>query len=174
MIDIEAVEDTLRNWVTAVEPTLEVIFAPSNAPRPALPYIIIDVSQTVQVGWKESIGTFNAIDDSVDMDYSSVEDIFLSINTYGTLAFTRATKLKNSLNRITILDLLYAGGLGFHRASTVNEIPEEVNKKFEERAQFDCYFYARSLDEENIETIRKIEVTNNINDDGATVIIEHP
>jgi len=110
----------------------------------------------------------------VDVDYSTVNDIFVSINTYGTIAFTRATKLKDSLTRITILEALYEGGLGFHRATTVSEIDETVNVQWEERAQFDCFFYVRSLDEENIESIRKIEITNEINDDGDTVVIELP
>lgn len=172
MINIESIEDTLYTWVFGITGG-RVIFTPPNAPRPALPYVIIDVSQTVQIGLKESRATLLE-NKSIDVEYSTVDDIFLSINTYGAGAFTLATKLKDSLGRVTVTDQLFAGGLGFHKASVVNKIPEEINKQFEERAQFDCFFFIRSLDEENIETIQKIEITNNINDNGYTTTIEKP
>lgn len=172
MLNITTIENALRIWVVGVS-AIETIFAHPNAPRPTDPYVLIHVVQSVPIGVAESDLTLLG-DDSVDIDYSNVEELFVSINTYYTNAQQMATKLKDSLRRVTVTDQLFAAGLGYSRATVVQDIPEEINKKFEERAQFDCFFYTRSLDEENIETIRKIEVTNNINDDGDTVIIEHP
>ena len=70
---------------------------------------------------------------------------------------------------MTVTDQLFAAGLGYKNAGTVNKIPEEINKQWEERAQFDCFFFTRSLDEENIETIKQIELTNEL--DNTTTII---
>ncbi|RLB85533.1 MAG: hypothetical protein DRH26_18195, partial [Deltaproteobacteria bacterium] len=113
-------------------------------------------------------------DYSVDIDYSNVEELLVSINTFYTGAYQTATKLKDSLARVTVTDQLFSAGLGFKMATDVNNIPAEIKKRFEERGQFDCFFFTRSSDSENIETIQEIEITNNINADGDTVIITKP
>jgi len=175
MLNIKQIEDALRVWVLGVS-SIETIFTPTNAPRPAGQYIIVDVSQAIPIGQEESEATL-LDDESIDIDYSTPYDVFLSINIYRDDiakldAFTLATKLRDSLSRVTVTDQLYAAGLGLHRAGEVNEIPEVINKKTEGRAQFDCFFFIRSLDEENIETIQKVEITNEL--DGTTTTIEKP
>ena len=171
MLNINNIEDALRVWAFGIS-GIETIFAHPNAPRPITPYVLINVMQNVPIGIQEAELTLNGT--SVDIDYSNVEELFISINVFYAGAYQTATKLKDSLARVTVTDQLFAAGLGYKNAGTVNKIPEEINKKWEERAQFDCFFFTRSLDEENIETIQKIEITNNINDDGDTVIIEKP
>ena len=171
MLNIVNIENAIRVWAFGIS-EIQTIFAHPNAPRPITPYVLINIIQNVPIGIQESELTLNGT--SVDIDYSNVEELFVSINTYYAGAYQMATKLKDSLGRVTVTDQLYAAGLGYNRATIVNDIPEEINKQWEERAQFDCFFFTRSLDEENIETIQKIEITNNINDDGDTIIIEKP
>ena len=172
MINITNIENALRVWAVGVT-GIEAIFAHPNAPRPIVSYVLIHIVQNVPIGIQESELTLLG-NKTVDVDYSNVEELFVSINTYYAGAYQTATKLKDSLGRVTVTDQLFAAGLGYNRATVVKDIPEEVNKKWEERAQFDCFFFTRSLDEENIETIQKIEITNNINDGGYTTIIEKP
>jgi len=172
MLNITNIENALRVWVVGVT-GIEVIFAHPNAPRPTSAYVLIHVMQSVPIGIQEAELTLLE-NKSVDIDYSNVEELFISINIFYANAYQTATKLKDSLARVTVTDQLFAAGLGYKNATAVNDIPEEINKKWEERSQFDCFFFTRSLDEENIETIQKIEITNNINDDGDTVIIEKP
>jgi len=171
MLNITNIEDALRVWIVGVT-GIEAIFAHPNAPRPTVPYVLIHIVQNVPIGIQEAELTLNGT--SVDIDYSNVEELFVSINVFYAGSYQTATKLKDSLGRVTVTDQLFAAGLGYKNATAVNDIPEEINKKWEERSQFDCFFFTRSLDEENIETIQKIEVTNNINDDGDTMIIEKP
>jgi len=172
MLNITDIEDALRVWAVTVT-GLETIFAHPNAPRPKTSYVLINVFQNTPVGVRESESTL-LINDSIDVDYSTVELLMVSINVYYAEAYQLATKLKDSLGRITVTDQLYAAGLGYNKAGDVRDIPERINKQWEERGQFDCFFFTRSLDEENIETIQKVEITNNINDDGDTVIVEKP
>ena len=170
MINITNIENAIRVWVFGVS-GIETIFAYPNAPRPQTSYALINILQNTPIGIRESELTLLE-NKSIDVDYSNVEELFVSINVYCAGAYQTATKLKDSLGRVTVTDQLFAAGLGYSRATAVNDIPEEVNKQFEERAQFDCFFFTRSLDEENIETIQKVEITNNINDDGYTTIIK--
>lgn len=171
MLNITDIEDALYEWVFGIT-NVKTIFAHPNAPRPkGQPYILIHIVQNVPVGIAESEYTLLG-DNSIDIDHSNVEDIFVSINTYRGNAHQLATKLKDSLARVTVTDQLFSAGLGYSRASFVQDIPEEINKRWEERAQFDCFFFTRSLDEENIETIQKIEITNEL--DGTTTVVEKP
>lgn len=170
MLNIVNIENAIRVWAFGIS-GIQTIFAHPNAPRPITPYVLINIIQNTPIGIQESELTLLQ-DDSVDIDYSNVEELFVSINTYYAGAYQTATKLKDSLGRITVTDQLFAAGLGYNRATTVNDIPEEINKQWEQRAQFDCFFFTRSLDEENIETIQKVEITNEL--DGSTIIIEKP
>lgn len=170
MLNIDAIENALRVWAAGVT-GIEVIFANPNAPRPLTPYVLINVFQNSVIGTREAESTLK-IDDSADIDYSNVELLSVSINTYYANAYMLATKLKDSLGRVTATDQLFAAGLGYSRAGTVQYIPEIINNQWEDRGQFDCFFFTRSLDEENIETIQEFEITNEI--DESTVIIQQP
>lgn len=167
MLDIDAIEDALRVWAVGVT-GLETIFANPNAPRPTIPYVLIHVFQNVPIGTREAETTLK-IDESTDVDYSNVELLSVSINVYYSNAYKLATKLKDSLGRVTVTDQLFAAGLGYNKAGNVQDIPEIINKQWEERGQFDCFFFTRSSDEENIETIQSVEITNEV--DETTVII---
>jgi hypothetical protein len=168
VLDITAIENALYQWVVTTITNLDTIFAHQNAPRPGERYALINIVQTTQIGTQESANDVLS-DESIDVDYSSLEMIMVSINVYGSSAFQDATTLKNSLWRISTSETLFAAGLGFSDANTINDIPEEINKKWTQRAQFDCFFTARSLDEENIASVRNIEIQNLI--DGSDPVI---
>ena len=170
MLNITSIENALYAWVHGIS-NITTIFARPNAPRPTASYVLINILQSTPKSIAEHQETL-LIDDSIDVDYSTVEELFVTINVYYDDAYQIATKLKDSLGRVTIQDELYAAGLGYNNTSEVREISEEINKKFEQRAQFDCFFFVRSIDEENIETIRKIEIENEL--DGTTKVVTHP
>ena len=171
MLDITAIEDAIYAWVSGAS-GIETIIAFPNAPRPKTQYALINIVTNTPVGVADRGYTLQG-DDSIDVEYSNVEDVLVSINVYYDGAYAMATKIKDSLARVKITDALFEAGLGYSRATTVNHIPEEIDKEFEQRAQFDCYFFTRSLDaEENIATIQKIQITNEL--DGETVTIEKP
>lgn len=168
MIDLTSIENTIRTWIVGVT-GVEVIFAHPNAPRPTVPYVVINIPEIVQGGTSERIYT-ELVDESVDIEHSTTNKLMVSINTYYTGAKRNATIIKDSLSRITVRDALWAGGLGYISAGTISDIHEVIDKLWEERSQFDCFFYVRSTDEENIETIKKVDITNEI--DGYNVVIQ--
>lgn len=167
MLDLTSIENTIRTWIADIV-TSEVIFAHPNAPRPKVPYVVVNIVNSNQIGQSEHIDTLQ-IDDSIDVEHSTMDELLISINTYYANAQQTAIKIKDSLNRITVIEDLWSGGLGFVRAGIITEVPEEINKRFEERAQFDCFFYVRTTDTENIETIKKIEITNEIDGSQTTI-----
>lgn len=171
MIDITAIEDALVSWVSAASGILTILSQP-NAPRPNQQYALIHIANTVPYGVQEKRSTLLG-DKSIDIDYSNMEELFVSINVYkGNDAYQVATKIKDSLGLVTVTEALYASGLGYLRATGVQDVHSEINKQWEKRGQFDVFFSVRSLDSENIESIQKVQITNNI--DGYTTTIQKP
>ena len=173
MLNITTIQTALYDWVFGVIDPIIVRFSHQDFERPNTAYALINIMQSSPQGTASSEYTLLG-NDSIDIDYSTLEILLVSINVQYAGAFQTTTKIKDSLARITVTDDLFVAGLGYLKTTGVQRIPEEINKQWEERAQFDCFFATRSLDEENIETIQKIEITNNINDDGETVTIEKP
>lgn len=170
MIDIDTLENSLRTWITGIT-TQDVIFAHQNGPRPPLPYVVVNIMQSISIGHPET-DMVKLPDNSIDITRSGVVDIPVSVHAFGDGSFTLATKLRDSLHRITVQDQLYTDGLGLRKAGDAQDIPQPVNQKFEQRAHFDAFFYVRSNDIENIATIRKVEITNELDD--YTTVINHP
>jgi len=167
MLNIVTIEDAIYTWVNGVT-GIQTIFAYPNAPRPSTSYALINFFNILPVGNKEQKGELLG-DNTANIDRSDVSDISISINVYYSGAYQIATQLADSLFRVTVLEDLYAQGLGFKNAGVIQKIPEQIDKQWEERAQFDCSFYARTLDTENLNTIAKVQLTNEI--DGTTTII---
>lgn len=168
MINTTAIENALYTWAYDVL-GIVVIFAHSGIDRPTVPYVVINILQTDQVGQAETERTLEA-DNTVTMEYSEVIELFITVNIYYENAFYNANKLKNSLDRVTVYEDLYEEGLGFLRSGSVRDIDEVIDDKWEERAQFDCFFSYRSLDSENLTTIGEIEIENQLDNDNIITI----
>ena len=139
--------------------------------RPGGQYILINIVSAQPVGTVE-MQKDAAADNTVDISYSNLYNIFVSINTYKDTALNLATKLRDSLNKITVHEELYSNGIGYLRSTAVQDIPENIDSSWEQRGQFDCFFAFRSLETENIETIASVELTSGLDDE--TIIITKP
>ena len=172
MINITNIENELYGWLSQIDS--KCIIANPNAPRPSdTLYSTIHVMGSFPQGVAETIMTFKAIDYSADAQHSDVEEVMVSINTFYEGSFQLASQLKDSFVKLSAYDYFSSNGLlGYLRSSDVRDLTVEVNKRMEERAQFDCFFTTRSLETENIETIRKIELTNELDD--TTFEVVHP
>ncbi len=165
------IEDALYDWVFDVL-NIKVIHADQNAPKPKTSYALIKIVSLPYIGHPDTNSSLLG-DDSADVEFSYLGDLFISINIYYGGAWDYANTLKKSLERTKVSESLFADGLGYHSSTAVKKLPQEINKQFIERSQFDVTFYLRTADDvENIETIQKIEITNEI--DGYQTIIEKP
>ena len=173
MINFTAIENALYTWAYGVT-SIQTIFAHQSGifNRPSGQYILLNIISAVPRGMEEIQSSVLLPDNTVDISYSNVYELLVSVNTYKANAFTLATILKDSLRRVTVHEPLYLAGIGYNRTSGIQDIPEELDKDWEQRAQFDVIFTVRSLDVENIETIKQIELTNLI--DGTTTTIVDP
>jgi hypothetical protein len=168
MLNKTTIENTLIAWVNGVTGEPCIVADPSK-PRPTTAYSMIDIPAFVPVG-TSGIEETSLPSDLVQLDYSTNYDIQVSLNFYRTDAFLSASNVRDSLDLTTILETLETAGLFYISTSDIRHISDVIKKKFEERYQFDVSFYVRSLETETLEQIKKIEVTNEL--DETTEIIE--
>lgn len=170
MLNIDQIGESIRQWIETVT-SLQCIFADENGPRPTDPYLSIKVKDTDSLGEGETSST-PLPDYSIDIEHSNIHELKASINAYRGSAFQELTKLVSSLDHFSTLDYFTAADIGIGRVGSPVDIPDVVNKNNEARAQIDLFFHVRSLSTENIEGIKQVEITNEI--DGTTTIIKHP
>lgn len=164
---IATIENAIYAWIFGLL-GFKTIFAYPNAGRPTTSYVLVNVITDTQTGTEETESTF-LIDESIDNIYSSLNEITISINVYYAGAYQKAIDIKKSLMKVTVTDQIWNAGLGYVSATAIQKIPELIDKRWEERAQFDLVFNVRETTTENIETIQKVELTNEI--DGTTITI---
>ncbi len=155
---ITEVENAIYDWINGLL-GLQVIFAHPNAPRPKTSYVLINIFDINQNGTPETDSTL-LVDDSTDNIYSAQKEYSISINTYYSGAYQSAADIRNSLSKLLTQEQLYTAGLGYLMSGNIQKLTEEIDKEFEERAQFDIFFSVRSQATENIEAIKKIEINN--------------
>ena len=166
------IEDLLYTWIYG-ELGVTTIFVRPNAPRPTGDYVSINVRSILPVGEPDSVRTLNYQTDEVTITRGTLSEVSVSINVYRDGSFEYGQQLYDSLNKTTVIEALFAGGLGLHNHSDLRDAPEIVDAMWEERAQFDIKFYCRYTSNETIETIRNIEFTNEIDDSEVTTDVEY-
>jgi len=162
-------KETLYAWISNTL-NIEVIYAYQNATALNHPYATIEINSIKSTGVPDKIFSEMLIDESVDIQYEQLKEAFCVINIYGDDAYNLAIELSNSIYMQSIIDLFVENNIGFIRISDIRNIKEIVRQEYEQRAQFDCFFYIKLNVVENIETIQKIEITNQI--DNTTTLIE--
>ena len=164
---ITEIENVIYAWINGLL-GMKVIFAYPNAGRPAASYVLINILTDIQNGTEETDRTL-LIDESINNIYSSLNSITVSINTYYSGAFQKAIDIRKSIMTVSVEDQLWAAGLGYVSATNIQKIPEQIDKRWEERAQFDLVFNVRENTTENIASIKQIELTNEIDNSTTTI-----
>jgi len=162
------IENIMYGWINGLL-SMTAIFAYPDAPRPTSSYVLINFLTDTKLGTHETDGVLQ-VDDSTNNTYSSMNQTTFSINTYYDGAYQKAVDIQKSLMKLTVEEYLFDNGLGFIEMTQIQKIPELIDKKWEERAQFDISFSVRRETTENIETIKKFEIENEI--DNTTTIIQ--
>lgn len=173
MIGLKAIEDSLLKWSSDAM-NIDVIIAHPNAPRPSGQYATIHVMQETREGWtgkKESViepvppETIRTI----LREYSGLFNLMVSVNVFRDDAMYYATALRDSVCKLSVKDFLWEAGLAFVSTSDIREITEVIDTKFEDRAQIDFFFHVRSEEDEEINEIKSVTITNQINGDTITI-----
>lgn len=149
--------ETLRALIQT-QTGLATIWSNPNAPRPALPYVTLQVTSDVETN-RQEISTINS---SGIVDIGQHGEAVLSIqffesrNGNGRLARDRAQALRMAFKKPTVLDALAAAGFPYRREAGIFDIPAMVGTGFESRATLDVTlgYLAKTTDDHGyVETI---------------------
>lgn len=86
-------------------------------------------------------------------------NVFASGSTGTLSAGSVASNVRNTLDRVTSIDLLEEVGIAFVAATPVTTLPTVLETKFESRAFFDLTFRVCDLDQESNTYIETVEFT---------------
>jgi len=130
-----------------------VVWAEQNAPRPALPYITLNITGSEDKEWP----TIGPVDNSGNNEIINDRDFTVSIQAYGPGAYDEINSLRNSLERVTVQQTLRGGGISF--ISTVADVQDRtvvIGSKFEERYGFDALFRTSVTVEDNPNFVARV------------------
>lgn len=166
-INITSIHKALGDWLSNLTGETVIIANPSKG-RPDGNYSSISILTYLPIGMNGEEKTSLPLD-LVKFEYSQTYQILVSLNFFRNTSFLNASKARDSFDLISTIESLQSNGLFFISTSDIRQITDVVKKEMEDRYQFDALFYIRSTETEEIEEIKKIEVTNEI--DGTTTII---
>lgn len=148
-------KETLLEWAEGnLQNTgVPVVWANQNAPRPALPFVTLQILSRVDKEWSD-IGN---VDDSGNCEIINDRAITVSIQGFGPDCTDEVQALHDSLERITVQETLRAGGVCFIRTvSGVTDLTDTIGSKFEERAGFDIEVRVSSVVVDNPNYIDRV------------------
>jgi len=160
MIDYKAIEIVLKTWIKSVTDlgNANVISQNDNHGRPTTQYATIKVYDGVVIG-HDTYTTTNAPLDTVDLNYSGVRKIMVSVNIYKddtVSAMEQMAKLVSSFNRLDTQMVFTSAKIGIINSSEIRDLTSLVDNNYEERRQADFFIYANDNDVINVEAIMRI------------------
>lgn len=158
----DVLKEKLREWADANTASgVKVIFANQNAPRPDFSYVTILVTSKQQ---KEHASYNCSGETGINFESTNDQDCSVSIQAFGSDAFSIIEDLRDSLSKRNILQDLREAGIVFVRvASGVNDLSSAVQSRFEERAGMDIMFRIAVTVTEDTEIIESVEGLGSIN-----------
>lgn len=169
MLTYEELEKAVYDWASA-QSEWETIFHDPNAPRPALPYLLLKIDSFVQIG-EDCISPPN---NEGECTISGSREFTLSINAYGDEGFAGLLLLRDSLQKPSVQMALNADGLVFVDHHGVKDLTTLLNTSFEQRAQMDVLFRVGNLIVDTVGYIETVEITGTYkNPNGSTAMTEN-
>lgn len=149
----------LYDWASA-QTARPVIFANQDGGQPETPYVTLQVI----AGAREGMPYIGCPDANGTATIEQGQLLSVSVNVYGEGATGLVQTLRNSLERITVQQLLRASGLAFVRVlSGPQDLPEITGTTYQKRAQMDVQFRAGVAFDDDVGLIETVEF------DGETV-----
>jgi hypothetical protein len=152
----ETVKTNIYNWVVANVPSgMPATMYYENAPRPAAPYVTINIASITQIGWD---WTPNPTNTAGDISLIGDREFTVQLQAYGGDPLSVMENLRTSLQKQGVLDLLRVNGIVFADWFPINDITELVDSRYEKRASMDVLFRIAQTATESLGTIATVEL----------------
>lgn len=161
-------KENIRTWIVNITAFADkkVIFSHGKGPRPTGQYAVLNIISIEKL--IEDVRTETRLGGGeIQADYKGIRKVMASINIYRDNTTEQMINLKTSLSKITTQDYFNALDIGIIEPNTVNHIPEQIGKSWEDRSQCDFFFHYMPTitSDPDISEIKEIVITNEINDE---------
>lgn len=173
-MDITAIENALHTWVTDAT-GVSAIHQYPNAPRPAKPYIAIEIAGLEQAGGPDYLG--QPVDQgggTYEAELGGNREITVQLQSFADTKGQAANLLNQAANALAeppVREKLAAdAGLAFVDRLGESAIPGELDTRWEDRYSLDLLFRVGDARTVDLGHIDSTEVTGTVNDQtGGTV-----
>jgi hypothetical protein len=162
---IQDIKDALYAWAVArvaeVGSTATVIWEFGDGPRPALPFVVLNLIGPRMTGGSDHQSD-TGVGDQIFIQ-QGMREITVSVNVYSSDdSLSLATKLHTSLNNKQYIDQLSADKIGIGAVNDVLDLSEFLETEWERRSQFDFIIFAALNEEYTSPIIDQVDYDNNI------------
>lgn len=162
MILEEAINQLIRHTVDDIvgNTGYSIRAKEKDALRPnEVSYADVDVLIDTTLGWEEKVISETDVEGGIEVNYSSLREIMVSVNFYRANAMDNARRTHVGLVRQSTISRFTASKIGLIRRSEVRQISESLENSWEERAQIDIFLSSVSSDSEIISCIEAISIS---------------
>ena len=161
MILEEALNKLIRDTINLLlaSPGYTIKAKQLDAPRPVGPYGDVDFVADTSIGTEQRKYADNASGKDLDVEYTGMREIMMSINFYRDNSIDNARKCRIGLVRESTQEIFSEAGVGLGTRSPVREISTPLENGWEERAQFDIVLSAVGTDTDIIKAILSANIS---------------
>lgn len=153
MATFQDLRDTLYA-VISTETGLTTIFAQQNAPRPDLPYCVINILSNVKIGLRDEQREINDLNEAT---YCGTREATVEVQFFGDDAFQNAQLLQAAFSKQGVLETFRDADMAIVDDGDVTDITTSLDSQFEVRAILDPiivrYLIETTVDVDTIETV---------------------
>lgn len=151
-------------------PDFQVIRTNDNAPKPADPYVALNLGPFTQIGWDEPGEPDSA---SGDVIVYGMRETLLTLEVYGGGALQTCENLRDSLNTGGVRAALRARGVSIGTRSPMLNLTKLYETQWKERGQFQARlrFRSEALDP-NVGRIEDVRARINAHGAGGIVSVD--
>ena len=158
--------DAIRQWVES-ETGLTTIWLHPNAPRPDRPYAGLQILNVSRLGDPVR----GDVNEDGESELQMERELTVSVNIHESSdnadprsALETATDLRDSLDALSVLEPLRAGGFAFRGVELLADTPTALETSWEPRATFDVRFGTTKTRIDDLGVVEKVVFDGTVED----------
>jgi hypothetical protein len=157
------IEDPIVAWVAAIHPDATIVWAKENAPRPAPPFVVLDI-----IAGPFSVGPSEERYKQQDtFTYAVRKRATLNLQVFADDALVRAAAVEAAIELPSRQSILQAAGIAVWGSEGVRDLTELLDTAFEPRAGLDLFLSWPAPVDDAPGEIRRVQATGTL--DSTTI-----
>jgi len=167
-LDITIIQDAFYTWAVA-QTSQTVIWLFPNAPRPALPYISLQINSLITIHVDQILSPDNA----GASDIVGNREFTLNCQAYGDTAMGILETLKSSLEKPSVYLALQNSKIVFVDSFGIQDLTELLDSRYESRASMDLLFRTEQVITDEVGVIEHVAIEETFKNETETILVEN-